>query len=133
MDILFTGHIDGVRYTEKSVIVTASEVKKGYKRKDGVIVADEILTYRFIFKTYFKSYIASHFSNGMYVKIKGTMFPYAVDHSGEKIDGYSIIGQTIDAAAYPTKSIKNEKRIIKESIEKSDDAPNLMEFNEPDF
>lgn len=133
MDILFTGHIEGIKYAENSVIVTASEIRKGYKKKDGTVVDDEILSYRFIFKPYFKNYVASHFSKGMYVKIKGIMMPYAKTHNGEIIDGYSIIGQTIDVAAYPSKYIKNEKRIIKDSILKSDESPNLDAYNAPDF
>lgn len=133
MDILFTGHIEGIKYADNCAIVTASEIKKGYKKKDGVIVDDELLTFKFIFKTYFKNYIASHFTKGMYVKIKGIMFPYAKNHSGETIDGYSIIGQTIDIAAYPTKYVRNEKRIIKESIAKSDESPDLNSYAAPDF
>jgi hypothetical protein len=133
MDILFTGHIEGIRYADNAAIVTASEIKKGYKKKDGVVVDDELVTFKFIFKPYFKNYIAAHFTKGMYVKIKGTMLPYAKNHVGEIIDGYSIIGQTIDIAAYPTKHVRNEKRIIKESIAKSDESPDLNAYTAPDF
>lgn len=133
MDILFVGHIEGIKYADKSAIVTASEIRKGYKRKDGVKIDDELITFKFIFKPYFKNYLAAHFTKGMYVKIKGTMLPYAINHDGEMIDGYSIIGQTIDIAAYPTKYVRSEKRIIKESLAKSDETPDLNAYTFPDF
>jgi len=133
MDILFQGHIDGIRYNDTSVIVTASERKLGYKRRDGVIVDDEILSFRFIFKPYFRKYISEHFSSGMLVKIKGTMLPYAKDHEGNVVDGYSIIGQTIDLAPYPSNNIRMEKKRIKESIAASDEKPDLDAYNQPDF
>lgn len=133
MDILFQGHIIGIRYTDTSVIVTASERKMGYRRKDGVIVDDEILTFRFIFKPYFRKYISEHFSSGMLVKIKGTMLPYAKDHEGNIMDGYSIIGQTIDLAPYPSNNIRMERKRIKESMMASDEQPDLDEYNQPDF
>ena len=133
MDILFVGYIEGIRYTETAVIVTASERKNGYRKKDGTIVDDEILTFKFIFKTYFKSYIAGHFVKGMLVKIKGIMFPYARDKNGNVIDGFSIIGQTIDIAPYPIKALHREKQIIKESMAKSDELPDIDKFTAPDF
>lgn len=134
MDVLFTGHIEGLRYTDNSVIVTASERRSGYKTREGIVVKDEILTYRFLFKSYFRKYIAEHFADGMYVKIKGFMLPYVRDSDGNTTDGFSIIGQTIDMAAYPTRSAVAEKRMIKESQRKlSDEKPDLASFNQPDF
>lgn len=133
MDILFIGHIEGIRYTETAVIVTASERRKGYKKKDGTIVDDELLTYHFIYKPYFKKYISEHFSAGMLVKIKGTMLPYAKDHQGNIIEGYSIIGETINIAAYPSNNIRVEKRMIKQSQAASSEQPDLDAYNEPDF
>ena len=133
MDILFQGHVIGIRYTDTSVIVTASERKLGYRKKDGTRVDDEILTFRFIFKPYFRKYISEHFSNGMLVKIKGIMLPYAKDRQGSIVDGYSIIGQTIDVAPYPSNNIRLERKRIKESIAASDEMPDLDAYNQPDF
>lgn len=133
MDINFLGHIEGIRYTETAVVVTASERRQGYKKKDGTIVDDELLTFRFLFKPYFRKYISEHFSSGMLVKIKGVMLPYAKDHEGSIVEGYSILGQTIDRAAYQTSTIRAEKRMIKESQSMSTQAPDLDAYNQPDF
>lgn len=133
MDINFLGHIDGIMYAESSVIITASERRQGYKRKDGIIVNDEVLSFRFIFKPYFKKYIAEHFGSGMLVKIKGIMLPYAKDKAGNVIDGFTLLGQTIDRASYQTTSTRAEKRMIKESQASSTDKPDLDSFNSPDF
>lgn len=132
-DIVFLGHIEGIRYNDTSIIVVASERKKGYKKKDGTIIDDELLSFRFIFKSSFRKYISEHFSSGMLVKIKGVLFPYAKDHQGNIIDGYSIIGQTIDLAPYPSNNIRIEKKRIKESQSASDETPDLNAFNQPDF
>lgn len=132
MDINFLGHIEGLKFTEKAVIVVASEQRHGYKKNDGTFVRDEILSFSFIFKTYFKSYIASHFSKGMLVKIKGTMLPYAKDHQGKTIDGYTLLGQTIDIATYQTNNARVEKKMIDASA-MSDAQPDLESFIESDF
>lgn len=133
MDVNFLGHIEGVRYTDTSVIVTASERRSGYKKADGTIVPDELLTFKFIYKPYFKKYISEHFSTGMLVKIKGNMLPYAKDRQGNIIEGYSIIGETINRATYQTNSLRAEKRLVKESLDSTNDTPDLAAFNEPDF
>lgn len=132
-DIVFLGHIEGIRYNDTSIIIVASERKKGYKKKDGTIIDDELLSFRFIFKSSFRKYISEHFSSGMLVKIKGVLLPYAKDHQGNIIDGYSIIGQTIDLAPYPSNNIRIEKKRIKESQTASDEIPDLDAFNQPDF
>lgn len=133
MDINFLGHIEGIRYTDNAVIVTASEKRQGYKKKDGTVVDDDLLTFSFIFKPYFKKYIAEHFGTNMLVKIKGFMLPYSKDHQGNIIEGFTIFGQTIDRAAYQTTKIRAEKRMIKESMDSSMEKPNLDEFIKPDF
>lgn len=132
-DIVFLGHIEGIRYNDTSIIIVATERKKGYKKKDGTIIDDELLSFRFIFKSSFRKYISEHFSSGMLVKIKGVLLPYAKDHQGNIIDGYSIIGQTIDLAPYPSNNIRIEKKRIKESQSASDEIPDLDAFNQPDF
>lgn len=132
-DIQMTGHIVGVRYTPTAVIVTASERKQGFKKNDGTIVPDDVLTFRFIFKPYFKKYISTHFSENMLVKMKGVLLPYAKDHEGNTIDGFSIIGQTIDREAYPSNNLRIEKKMIKESQMNTTETPDLERFEEPDF
>lgn len=133
MDVNFLGNIDGVKYTNTAVIVTASETRLGYKKKDGTVVPDELLTFRFIFKPYFRKYIAEHFGAGMLVKIKGCLLPYAKDGDGKAIEGFSIIGQTIDRASYPSNKLRIEKRMLRESYANSTDSPNLEEFASEDF
>jgi len=133
MDFNFLGVIEGIRYSDTCVIVTASERKSGYKKQDGTIVKEELLSFRFIFKPYFKKYIAEHFSANMLVKIKGTMLPYAKDHEGNTIDGFTLLGQTIDIAAYQTANLRRERRMIKESQEHMEGMPDLDNYNQPDF
>lgn len=132
-DIQILGVIEGIRYTDTCVIVTASERKSGYKKQDGTIVKEELLSFRVIFKPYFKKYIAEHFSANMLVKIKGTMLPYAKDHEGNTIDGFTLLGQTIDIAAYQTANLRRERRMIKESQEHMEGMPDLDNYNQPDF
>lgn len=133
MDVNFLGNIDGVKYTDTAVIVTASETRLGYKKKDGSVVPDELLTFRFIFKPYFRKYIAEHFGAGMLVKIKGCMLPYAKDSDGKPTEGFSLIGQTIDRASYPSNKLRMEKRMLKESYASSTEKPDLDEFEREDF
>lgn len=133
MDIQFVGHIDGIRFTDKAVLVTASEKRRGYKAKNGTKIDDEIVTFHFIFKSYFRKYISEHFSSGTLVKIKGWMLPYSRDKEGNFVDGYTIVGQTIDIAPYPSNAMRFEKKIIRESTRKSSEMPDMEAFNEEDF
>lgn len=133
MDYQFLGHIEGVRYTETSVVIVACERRKGYKKKDGTIVDDELLTFRFLFNNNYRKYISEHFSRGMLVKIKGFMLPYAKDHEGHIIDGFTCIGQCIEIASYPSNNVRIEKRMVKESQKTSTETPRLEEFESPDF
>ena len=68
----------------------------------------------------------------MLVKVKGEVLPYAIEH-GQIIDGVSFIGQTCDIFSYPRTSVKQEMRLIKESQDNSDEAPNLEDYNTQDF
>lgn len=133
MDFNFIGHIDGIRFSDTAVFVTASERRQGYKKKNGEIVADDLLTFRFIFKPYFRKYISEHFYNGMLVKIKGVMLPYAKDHEGNIVEGFSLIGETINRTAYQTTTVRREKKLLKESQLHDIGTPDLNGFNEPDF
>ena len=132
-DITLYGYIEGIRYKDKSVLVTLSEFRKGYKRGDGVIVDDEVTTYIVVFKEYFKRYIAEHFDAHMLVKIKGMMLPYAKDKDGNYCNGYTILGETINIASMPNRTVRRERKMFKESQEKSSGTPNVKEYEQPDF
>lgn len=126
------GFINQIKYLPDSVLLFLDEYKKGYRKSDGTVVDDKYISYKIIYKPYFKKYISSHFSNGMLVKVKGEVFPYAIEH-GKTVDGISIIGETCNLYSYPRSSVKQELRMIKESQENSADVPDLDGFNEPDF
>jgi len=133
-DITLCGHIVGIRYKETCVNVTLVERKLGYKKKDGTKVKDELLTFVVTFKPYFKKYISSFFSTNMLVKIKGFLLPYVKTQENEtSTDGFTIIGQTIDIAPYPSTNMVQERKLIKESQNEIVGQPDLEDYNQPDF
>lgn len=133
-DITLYGHIVGIRYKETCVNVTLVERKLGYKKKDGTKVKDELLTFVVTFKPYFKKYISSFFSTNMLVKVKGFLLPYIKTNENEvSSDGFTIIGQTIDIAPYPSTNMVQERKLIKESQSDVIEAPDLANYNQPDF
>ena len=132
-DFTVLGHIEGIRYLDKTVVVIISERSLAYKRKDGTKPDDIFLTWRVYFKQYFKKFIAEHFSSGMLVKIKGRVLPYAKDLQGEDCNGYTVLGETINLSAYPSNNLKREKKLVKDSILHDFGAPDVEKYNEPDF
>lgn len=132
-DVIIFARINGIRYTDTAAIVTASERRAGYKKQDGTIVNEELLTWRIVYKPYFKSYIAKHFSENMLVKITGTLLPYTRDRDGNITHGYTILGDTLNLAAHQTAYLREERKRIKESQSHSLGTPNLAEYNAPDF
>lgn len=133
-DITLYGHIVGIRYKETCVNVTLVERKLGYKKKDGTKVKDELLTFVVTFKPYFKKYISSFFSTNMLVKVKGFLLPYIKTNENEvSSDGFTIIGQTIDIAPYPSTNMVQERKLIKESQNDVVAQPDLNDYNQPDF
>ena len=68
----------------------------------------------------------------MLVQVKGEVMPYAIDHE-KVVEGYSVIGQTINLASFPKSMIKQEAKMIKESLENTQEMPNLQEHMRPDF
>lgn len=132
-DVILCGHIVGIRYTETSAIVSLTERKQGYKKKDGTIVDDELLTYLVYFKAYFRNYISSHFNKGALVKIYATLLPYMKDHDGKTIDGFTLIGKTIDLAPYPSNTLRMEHKMIKDSLLHSVGTPNVDSYMQDDF
>lgn len=126
------GFISQIVYRPESVFLMIDEYHKGYRKSDGTSVDDKYVTFKIIYKPYFKKYLSTHFSRGMLVKVKGEVFPYAIEHD-KVVDGISIIGETCNLYSYPRASVKQEMKIIKESQENSSETPNLEAFNQPDF
>ena len=126
------GFVDAVKVLPDACILFLSEYKKGYKKTDGTIVDDKYHSWKIIFKGYFIKYLTTHFNKGMLVEVKGDIVPYAIEH-GQIIDGYSIIGQTCNLFSYPRYSVKQEQKMIKDSMANADAAPDLESFNSPDF
>ena len=109
-----------------------SEFKKGYRKANGETVDDKYLSWNVIFKQGLVNYINNHFSNGMLVEIKGDALPYAIDKD-TIVQGYSVIGQTVNLFSFPRSSVRQEQRMIKESQMHATDVPDLDAHNEPDF
>lgn len=126
------GFINCIKYLPDACLVYVDEFKKGYKKHDGTVVDDKYLSWRVIYKGYFKKYISSHFSNGMLVDVMAEIMPYAVEKD-KVVDGYSCIGKTIDVASYPKYTVKMEKKMIKESADVGGEQPDLDSYNTPDF
>lgn len=126
------GFVDAVKVLPDACILFLSEYKKGYKKTDGTMVDDKYHSWKIIFKGYFIKYLTTHFNKGMLVEVKGDIIPYAIEH-GQIIDGYSIIGQTCNLFSYPRYSVKQEQKMIKDSMANADAAPDLESFNSPDF
>lgn len=126
------GFISAIKYLPDSVIVFVDEFHKGYRRSDGTYVDDKYLTYRTIWKPYFKKFIASHFGNGMLVDIKGEILPYAMERD-RVVDGYTVIGQCINLASFPRSSVKFEQKMMQESQSSVSGMPDPEGYAQPDF
>ena len=96
------------------------------------IVDDKYVTFKVIYKPYFKKFISEHFSKGMLVKVKGEVYPYAIEH-GEIKEGVSFIGETCNLYSFPRASVKQEAKMIKDSQMHASETPDLEGFNAPDF
>lgn len=126
------GFVDAIKVLPDSCILFLSEYKKGYKKSDGTIVEDRYHSWKVIFKGYFIKYLTTHFGKGMLVEVKGEIVPYSIEH-GQITEGYSIIGQTCNIYSYPRYAVKQENKMIKESMDGTYEQPNLESFNQPDF
>ena len=131
-DFTVIGYINNIKYLQDSCLVFIDEFRKGFRKKDGTIVDDKYLFWKCIFKTYFKKYINEQFNQGMLVQVKGEIMPYAIEKE-HLVDGYSVIGQTINVASYPRASVKQEAKMIKDSQMHASETPDLEGFNAPDF
>lgn len=126
------GFVDAIKVLPDSCILFLSEYKKGYKKSDGTTIDDKYHSWKVIFKGYFIKYLTTHFGKGMLVEVKGDIVPYAVEH-GEITEGYSIMGQTCNMYSYPRYSVKQENKMIKESMDGTYEQPDLESYNQPDF
>ena len=131
-DFTVIGYINNIKYLQDSCLVFLDEFRKGFRKKDGTIVDDKYLSWKCIFKPYFKKYINEQFNKGMLVQVKGEIMPYAIEKE-HLVDGYSVIGQTINLASYPRASVKQEAKMIKDSQMHASETPDLEGFNAPDF
>lgn len=131
-DFTVIGYINNIKYLQDSCLVFLDEFRKGFRKKDGTIVDDKYLSWKCIFKPYFKKYINEQFNQGMLVQVKGEIMPYAIEKE-HLVDGYSVIGQTINVASYPRASVKQEAKMIKDSQMHARETPDLEGFNAPDF
>jgi len=126
------GFIANITYKQNFVILSVDEYHNGYKKSDGTSVDDKYVTYKVLFKEYFKKYISTHFSEGMLVKVKGEVLPYAIEH-GKPVDGITLIGETCNLFSYPRSGARQEKKMMKESQIHGNGVPDLDAYNEPDF
>lgn len=133
-DFTVLGHIGNIKYLPDSILIVVDENKNGYTKANGDKVDARVLSWKCIFSgnESKRNYINKYFNRGMLVQIKGEIVPYAIEQ-GELVEGYSIFIQTINRAAYPTTSIKQERKMIKESQANSNERPDLESFNQPDF
>ena len=128
------GFIDSIKYLPNNggCFVFVSEFKRGYRKSNGEVVDDKYLSWKVIFKQGLVNYINNHFNTSMLVEVKGDVLPYAIDKE-TIVQGYSVIGQTINMFSFPRYSVKQEQRMIKESQLHATDVPDLDEYNKPDF
>lgn len=128
------GIIESVKFIPNGggCFVFLSEYRKGYRKSDGTRVEDKYLSWKVIYKQGLVSYINNHFSNGMVVEVKGEVLPYAIEN-GETVDGYSVIGQTMNVFSVPRLYQRQEARLQKETQMHSSGKPDLESYNQPDF
>jgi hypothetical protein len=128
------GIIESVKFIPNGggCFVFLSEYRKGYRKSDGTRVEDKYLSWKVIYKQGLVNYINNHFSTGMVVEVKGEVLPYAIEN-GETVDGYSVIGQTMNIFSVPRLYQRQEARMQKDSQLNSSGEPDLEGYNAPDF
>lgn len=128
------GFIESIKYLPNNggCLVFVTEFKKGYRKSDGEIVDDKYLSWKCIYKQGLVKYINNHFNRGMLVEIKGEVLPYSIEHD-KIVDGYSVIGQTLNMYSFPRSQIRSEEKMIKESQNTFDEKPDLEGYNKDDF
>ena len=133
-DIQILGHIANIKYQKECILIFVDERRRGFKRNNGTVVGDTVLTWKCIFSgsDSKRSYIDRYFNTGMLVKVKGEALPYAIEQDN-MVDGYSVLIQSINVAPYPSDSIRREIKMQKESQLHSSGEPDLEGYNQPDF
>lgn len=131
-DFQVTGVLEGFKTLETAMVVTVSELRLGYKKKNGTQVNEQVLTWTIVFKPYFKKYISNNFYSGMLVQVKGMVFPFKKVGGEEYVDGCTVIGQTINVATHQ-KNVRKEKQILRQSQAHNNTTPNLEDFMLSDF
>lgn len=128
------GFIESIKYlpNKGGCLVFVTEFKKGYRKSDGEIVDDKYLSWKCIYKQGLVKYINNHFNRGMLVEIKGEVLPYSIEHD-KIVDGYSVIGQTLNMYSFPRSKMRSEEKMIKESQNTFDEKPDLEGYNKDDF
>lgn len=126
------GTITCVKYLQDAVLVYLDEYKKGYRKADGERVDEKCLSWKIIYKGYFKGYISKYFGEGMVVEAVGDLLPYAIEKD-RMVDGYSCIGKELDLYSSPRPSLRAERRMIKDSQLHSDGEPDLEGYEKADF
>jgi len=128
------GIIESVKFIPNGggCFVFLSEYRKGYRKSDGTRVEDKYLSWKVIYKQGLVNYINNHFSTGMVVEVKGDVLPYAIEN-GETVEGYSVIGQTMNIFSVPRLYQRQEARMQKDSQLNSSGEPDLEGYNAPDF
>ena len=109
------------------------EYKRGFKKKNGEQVDDKYLHWKCIFRQSQIDFINSHFCKSMYVEVKGDIIPYSIENGKVIEPSYSVLGQTINMASYPPRSIELEYKNIKDSQLHSVGDPNLEDYLKNDF
>lgn len=133
-DVIVRGFLENIHYLPSTAggFMQVSEFKKGYKKQNGEYVDDKYVTWKVLFKQGQRAFLNKFFNKGMLVKIKGEIFPFAVEHE-KMVDGYTIFMDSCAVDSYPRYNAKQEIKMIKESELHSDEKPNIEEFNQPDF
>ena len=132
-DVTLYGHIEGIRYKEKSIFVTVSEYRCGFVRRDGERVPEELLTFVVVFLASSRKYISSYFKVGSLVKVRGSLLPYVRKRDGTLVEGCTISGQLIELATYPKRSALVEKSAVRDSEEHPCGVPSVDSYLEDDF
>lgn len=134
-DFQVLGDITNIRFKDECILIWVDEYKKGYRKSDGTVVDDKVLSWKCIFSGNEKkrTYVNKFFNRGSLVQIKGEVLPYSIEngtiHDGE----YSVLVQTLNLTCYPRQTMKAEARMIKDSQSASFEKPDLDGFMKSDF
>lgn len=132
-DVTLYGHIEGIRYKEKSVVVTISEYRCGFVRRDGERVPEELLSFPVVFLAHSRKYISTYFHAGCLVKVRGTLLPYVKKRDGTMGEGFTILGQLLELAAYPKRGVGLERKLLRAGVEHPCGEPDVEGFMDSDF